>query len=185
MPAWHHQAIWHHLAGTMGGMVDFWTLGCASENMLAMLCIALCFMLRMPWGVQCMSHAIGCATRITAYAGNVTHCTAICMLNASYCFMLHICWALGQARVAFAICYLDTDDNLLKKMATPWQRLSIVLCTSKLLTWNSGWRDAKKSNREEEEKFENNFQRRKRNLNSLSPVSRREREIINQPAILF
>ena len=44
----------------------------------------------------------------------------------------------------------------------------------------SGWREAKKSNREEEEKFENNFsnfERRKRNLNSLSPVSRREREI--------
>ena len=71
----------------------------------------------------------------------------------------------------------------------------------------SGWREAKKSIREEKEKFENNFshferrkrnlnslsqfreekekfennfsnfERRKRKLNSLSPVSRREREI--------
>ena len=44
----------------------------------------------------------------------------------------------------------------------------------------SGWREAKKSIREEKEKFENNFshfERRKRNLNSLSPVSRKEREI--------
>ena len=45
----------------------------------------------------------------------------------------------------------------------------------------SGWREAEKSNRKEKEKFENNFshfERRKRNLNSLSPVSRWEREII-------
>ena len=44
----------------------------------------------------------------------------------------------------------------------------------------SHWRDAKKPNREEKEKLENNFsafERRKRNLNSLSPISRREREI--------
>ena len=44
----------------------------------------------------------------------------------------------------------------------------------------SHWRDAKKPDREEKEKLENNFsafERRKRNLNSLSPISRREREI--------
>ena len=46
--------------------------------------------------------------------------------------------------------------------------------------WGSGWRESKKSNREEKEKFESNFshfERRKRNMISLSPVSRREREI--------
>ena len=48
---------------------------------------------------------------------------------------------------------------------------------------NSGWRESKKSIREEKEKFESNFshfERRKRNLNSLSPVSRREKEIWKQ-----
>ena len=43
-----------------------------------------------------------------------------------------------------------------------------------------GWRKTIKSNRAEKEQFENNFsnfERRKRNLNSISPVSRREREI--------
>ena len=45
---------------------------------------------------------------------------------------------------------------------------------------SSHWREAKKPNREEKEKLKNNFshfERRKRNLNSLSPISRREREI--------
>ena len=44
----------------------------------------------------------------------------------------------------------------------------------------SVWREAKKSNREEKEKFEiifSNFERRRRNLTILSPVLRREREI--------
>ena len=44
----------------------------------------------------------------------------------------------------------------------------------------SSWREAKKSNREEKEKFENyfsNFERRNGNLNFLSPVSRRKRDI--------
>ena len=43
-----------------------------------------------------------------------------------------------------------------------------------------GWRKTIKSNREEKEQFENNssnLERRKINLNSISPVSRREREI--------
>ena len=42
------------------------------------------------------------------------------------------------------------------------------------------WREAKKSNREEKEKFDilfSNFEKRKRNLKFLSPVSRGEREI--------
>ena len=42
------------------------------------------------------------------------------------------------------------------------------------------WREAKKSNREEKEKFEilfSNLEKRKRTLKFLSPVSRREREI--------
>ena len=46
----------------------------------------------------------------------------------------------------------------------------------------SGWREAKKSNREEKEKFEINFssfERRKRNLILISPTSRGEREIWN------
>ena len=44
----------------------------------------------------------------------------------------------------------------------------------------SQWREAKKSNREENEKFEvlfSNFEKRTRNLKFLSPVSRGEREI--------
>ena len=47
---------------------------------------------------------------------------------------------------------------------------------------SSGWREAKKSNREEKEKFEINFssfERRKRNLILISPTSRGEREIWN------
>ena len=55
--------------------------------------------------------------------------------------------------------------------------------SGRCLSWSgvvSHWRDAKKPNREEKEKLKNNFstfERRKRNLNSLSPISRREREI--------
>ena len=44
----------------------------------------------------------------------------------------------------------------------------------------SHWREAKKSNQEEKEKFDilfSNFEKRKRNLKFLSPVSRREGEI--------
>ena len=41
-----------------------------------------------------------------------------------------------------------------------------------------GWRKTIKSNREEKEQFENNFSNfERRNQNSISPVSRREREI--------
>ena len=45
---------------------------------------------------------------------------------------------------------------------------------------NRHWREAKKSNREEKEKFEilfSNLEKRKRTLKFLSPLSRREREI--------
>ena len=55
-----------------------------------------------------------------------------------------------------------------------------VVRTIMIVIPGSGWRESKKSIREEKEKFESNFshfERRKRNLNSLSPVSRREREI--------
>ena len=48
---------------------------------------------------------------------------------------------------------------------------------------DSHWREAKKSNWEEEEKFENifsNLEKRKRTLKFLSPVSRREREIFKK-----
>ena len=44
----------------------------------------------------------------------------------------------------------------------------------------SHWREAKKSNREEKEKFDilfSNFEKRKRNLKFISPVSRGEKEI--------
>ena len=47
-------------------------------------------------------------------------------------------------------------------------------------SWTRHWREAKKSNREEKEKFEilfSNLEKRKRTLKFLSPVSRREREI--------
>ena len=53
-------------------------------------------------------------------------------------------------------------------------------CSHLELSWNSHWREAKKSNREEKEKFDilfSNFEKRKRNLKFLSPVSRREREM--------
>ena len=45
---------------------------------------------------------------------------------------------------------------------------------------DSHWREAKKSNREEKEKFDtlfSNFEKRKRNLKFISPASRGETEI--------
>ena len=50
----------------------------------------------------------------------------------------------------------------------------------KLHGCNSHWRESKKSNREEKEKFDilfSNIEKRKRNLKFISPVSRGEREI--------
>jgi len=57
---------------------------------------------------------------------------------------------------------------------------SIVPCHICYVISSSHWREAKKSNREEKEKFDilfSNFEKRKRNLKFLSPVSRGEREI--------
>ena len=56
-------------------------------------------------------------------------------------------------------------------------RISKILEKAKI----GSWREAKKSNREEKEKFKilfSNFERRKRNQKFLSPVSRGKREIL-------
>ena len=58
----------------------------------------------------------------------------------------------------------------------PWP----ICLALKLGVQSRHWREAKKSNREEKEKFEilfSNLEKRKRTLKFLSPLSRREREI--------
>ena len=86
--------------------------------------------------------------------------------------VLYLTAVLNRSYTFYIQCWIGTE------FSNPWPWLIQTLF--ELCILGSHWREAKKSNREEKEKFDilfSNFEKRKRNLKFLSPVSRGEREI--------
>ena len=99
-----------------------------------------------------------------------------------------ICWRLVLSGDVWGV-PLGVSEGIwvvFRRIWGAWMCLEVIWLSSPFwieqtaLFWHSDWREPKKANREEKEKFENifsNFERRRRNLKILSPVLIRKREI--------